>query len=514
MSSTRKCLTLLPSLSSLLFLFTTVAVLFSSANNIADDPGVGWHLATGNYILSFLKIPYVDPFLSIERPWVSDQWGSDVIFFYIYNLGGWPFLASTVGVIFVISFFIVLYSALIKENSLALPSLIATVAAAKAAQIHYIIRPVIFSFLLFTVFLSITRSTFIFQYEKGGLPKHCWIIFPLLFFIWCNVHPTFLLGIAVMGIWPVSLIVHMLLVPDSERRSDTLAKVKYSSLLTLLSLFATMLNPYGYGLHQSIVALSNSTFFMNYHSEWLSPDFDKIESKILEFLLLSMVVMTYFTKPKISQLSTFELISSLFLLHGGLQAIRMTPYFLITFAFPWSRVLSNVIRANSNRFLIRRLPLLDSFELRSTWYWIGIITCLAIVTALPQLNLKSWKEDPKFGPSAKKFPYDELQYIKDHTDLSATIVAPGSYGGFITFMSSGRLKPVIDDRNTLLGEKIYKQFHDAEIKPGEMKQFAESLKAKFIILPNDHRLICSLEHADWLSKEFSGRVATVFKLKT
>lgn len=513
MTSTRKCLTILPSLNCLLFFFTTAAVLFSSARNIADDPGVGWHLATGNYIISSLKVPYIDPFLSIERPWVSDQWGSDVIFSFLYGLGGWPFLASTVGVIFIVSFFIILYRSLIRENLLALPSLIATVAAAKAAQIHYIIRPVIFSFLIFTVFLSLTRSTFVTQQIQNTIPKRSWIIFPLIFFLWCNIHPTFLLGIAVMGIWPVSLIVHLFLSPDTKRDNDTWLKVKDSSLLVLLSFLATMINPYGYGLHQSILALSNSTFFMNYHSEWLSPDFDKIESKILEFLILSMVTMAYFSKQKNSPLSTFELISSLFLFHGALQAIRMTPYFLIAFAFPWARVVSNVIKENSNRFLIRRLPAIDLFELRSCWYWIGIIACLLMVTALPQLNLKQWKEIPKFGPSNKKFPYKELQYIQDNTNTTATVVAPGNFGGFITFMSNGKLKPVIDDRNTLLGEKIYKQFHDAEIEQGEMKLFAESFKAKYIILPNNHRLICSLEHADWLSKGFSGKVATVFRMK-
>jgi hypothetical protein len=513
MSPIRKFLAILPSLSSLLFFFTTIAILFSSANNIANDPGVGWHLATGNYILSKLQIPYFDPFLSNVRPWVSDQWGSDVILSCLYALGGWPALASTIGTIFIISFFIILYQALLKEEILPIPSLVATVAAAKVAQIHYIVRPVVFSFLLFTVFLWLIRSTFIHQEQQKVLPRNCWMLFPLLFLIWCNIHPSFLLGIAILTIWPVSLLVHRLLVPDVEQKDDTWKKAWDSTFITLLSLLATMANPYGYGLHKSIVALSNNAFFMNYHSEWLSPDFDKIESKILEFLVLSLVVMTYFTKQKISRLSTFELLSSLFLLHGGLQAIRMTPYFLIAFAFPWARVLSSIIKANADRFLIRKLPVVDSFELRSSWYWAGVMTCLIMVIGLPQLNLPQWKELPKFGPSAQEFPYTELQYILDHTDVTTTVVAPGSFGGFITFISKGKLKPVIDDRNTLLGEKIYKDFHSAELNAETMREFSESFKAKYLILPKNHNLICSLEHSDWLVKEFTGKVAKVFKMK-
>jgi len=513
MSLPRKYLAIVPSPNSLLFFFTTSAVLFSSAKSIANDPGIGWHLSTGDYIITNFSVPLLDPFLSIARPWISDQWGSDVILSTIYGIGGWPLLASTVGIVFIIAYFILLYRALLKEHSLPIPTLIATIAAAKAAQIHYIVRPVVFSFFMFVLFFSRTRSAFIFQQANNSLPRNCWITFPCLFVIWSNIHPSFLLGLAVLALWPISLILHSYLLPNENLENHTWKQVKDSSLLTILATLGTLLNPYGYRLHTSIVFLSSNQYFMNYHVEWLSPDFDKIEGKILEILLLSLVVMIYFSKQKLSRLSTFELISSVFLLHGGLQAIRITPYFLIAFAFPWSRILSNIITENSERFVVRKLPMLDRIERRASWYWMGVAVCLFMVLFLPQLNLKQWSQEPKFGPSPEKYPYVEVNYILNHTEEDSIVVAaPGSFGGFITHFSKGKLKPIIDDRNTLLGEDIYKKFHEAELESDKMKDFIKFFKTNYLILPKNHYLICALERSQWLTKAFSGPVGMVFKI--
>ncbi len=47
----------------------------------ANDPGVGWHLATGDYILKNFSIPFIDPFLGGQegRAWICDQWLADLI---------------------------------------------------------------------------------------------------------------------------------------------------------------------------------------------------------------------------------------------------------------------------------------------------------------------------------------------------------------------------------------------------------------------------------------------------
>src|SRR4051812_33303020 len=60
----------------------------------ADDPGVGWHLASGLQSISSHVIPRVDTFLAASdpRPWISDQWLSDAFLAVLYEAGGFPYI--------------------------------------------------------------------------------------------------------------------------------------------------------------------------------------------------------------------------------------------------------------------------------------------------------------------------------------------------------------------------------------------------------------------------------------
>jgi hypothetical protein len=58
-------------------------------DNFAMDPGVGWHLAAGRYVISQGEIPRVDPFLSSPqpRPWIADQWLGSTLLYALIRAG-------------------------------------------------------------------------------------------------------------------------------------------------------------------------------------------------------------------------------------------------------------------------------------------------------------------------------------------------------------------------------------------------------------------------------------------
>ncbi|HST79537.1 MAG TPA: hypothetical protein VLN58_13715 [Verrucomicrobiae bacterium] len=53
-----------------------------------SDPDFYWHLKTGEYIVSNLSVPQVDPFAytSIGKHWVAHEWLSEVIFYLVDRL--------------------------------------------------------------------------------------------------------------------------------------------------------------------------------------------------------------------------------------------------------------------------------------------------------------------------------------------------------------------------------------------------------------------------------------------
>ena len=97
----------LPRFSLIVLLLAAWSVLTTGLSEFADDPGVGWHLASGEYILQHGKVPHTDPFLHAagERPWVSDQWLSDLLIAVCYRLGSFPYVYAVLIAIYLFVFF-------------------------------------------------------------------------------------------------------------------------------------------------------------------------------------------------------------------------------------------------------------------------------------------------------------------------------------------------------------------------------------------------------------------------
>jgi hypothetical protein len=507
-----------PSFGGALFILSVVAILNNEVN-VNADPGLGWHLATGNYILSTGHIPYIDPFLSTSRPWISDQWGMDVILALFYKLGSWTALTSLVGVTFITTFFVVLYKGLLKSSNSAILSYVACIGAYKVSQIHYIARPVFASFLLFALFfLQISKiaknASHNSSKKESPLKLSDWVFIPLILAFWCNIHPSFIIGLITLLMWPAAIIISSYIFSIENELFSR--HCKSISLFILLCITATLCNPYGLNLHLSILDLGKSDYFMNYHIEWMSPDFDKIEGKITEFFVVSLLVAAYIVRPEKSSYKIFQGILLLPLAHGSLQATRMLPYFIIAIAVPWTETIAKLINQYRHTIIIRKIPALDTFEKRLIPYRVSIFACLLLATLVPVL--RSTKEGNKnlYQPSQITYPYGAVNFLTKHHNQqnTAVVLAPAHWGGFLTFKSNGLLKPVLDDRNTLIGETLYKQFHKSEKNYLEMRKLALETKATYLLLPKSHSLNCPLNTntLSWLTNTFEDEESIAYQI--
>src|SRR5690606_33303909 len=68
-----------------------------------------------------------------------------------------------------------------------------------------------------------------------------------------------------------------------------------------------------------------------------------------------------------------------------------------------------------------------------------------------------------YGFSAAHFPRNAVHEIMQSPQFEPgmTIMSIPDWGGFITFASDGRLKPVLDDRNSLIGEALTRRYLEA-----------------------------------------------------
>ena len=134
---------------TILLLFLTVIGL--RLDNFANDPGLGWHIKTGEYILQNLKLPVEDPFsfTNFSGKWLIDQWLADILISSIFSALGWPFLYVLLVIIFVYTYGVKQYSKLTKIYGNYLLAALVVMYSFYFAQVHFICRPVLFSFFFF-----------------------------------------------------------------------------------------------------------------------------------------------------------------------------------------------------------------------------------------------------------------------------------------------------------------------------------------------------------------------------
>jgi len=505
-------------------LFSLVAV---QMHNFADDPGVGWHLKTGELIVETGSIPDRDPFLSFteDRDWVSDQWLSDVLLFGLYSAGSWPLVYGALAVLFLIIFFLFLYRGAVKlPGSSFIASSFAILLAFKLAQVHFILRPVMFGFLLFTlVYLRIFKLSQALMTENSQSKwreiKYSCYYLPPVFLVWANLHPSFVLGLFFMSLLPIALVGERILF--GKEAIPAIGMKLVGSLLSLLALctLATFINPYFFELHRSIFALGGNEFFMNYHMEWQSPDFKAFEGLLLQIALLTIAI-SYFASGKSSRrLPVFEfLIVAVFAILAT-RSVRMLPYFGIVASFPLMYALVNLKNigffssSSVGKRLAKAFKTLEGMESRGLQgkLLLVVLSILLIFSSVFYASVPGYSG--YFGPDKQKFPYQALQHLElKHSQRAepVTLLSTPAWGGFITFKGEAS-KAVIDDRNTMLGEEFYRRYHQSLTDPVLLKNFADELNARYVLLPAGW-LISKAVLANGLAEiEFEDDVAIVLR---
>ncbi len=428
---------------SLIFLGLLTQTLLVGLKGVSRDPGLGWHIKTGEWILKNLAIPYKDPFLSIERAWVSDQWLSDIILYLTYQSGGFLYLVLGVVLIFFLTVFYIHTHNMIKLSGSALASAVAALFCFRLMQIHLIVRPVIFSFIFFTIL-----AWEISKWERGKRGSY---YLPILFLIWANIHPSFVLG-------GILVCIGVLVTKFKELK------------LAILCALVTLVNPYGLELHKSILWLGSSDFFMSLHQEWQPPN--REHWFYILFLFLFGVVPGFLLFRK--KLGLFWIFSSAVFLYFSLKAVRFLPYFGILVSVPLSVTLAwYVWRFRKARLIVNFLLFLERLSRRGS-YRLVVASVLSILIFVSILT-NSLFGRTELGPPSKNFPYGALKFIPDGEVVAAT----PDWGGFLTLHNK---IPVIDDRNTLIGEEFYKKYLDSSGDIEKFKAWAKENNAQWLLV--------------------------------
>jgi hypothetical protein len=459
----------------------------------ADDPGVGWHLATGELISSTHEIPRTDPFLAsnFSRAWVSDQWLADLLFHSVFRTSGWNGVALSVIVLFLATYLGLLCRTIVTSGASRFSALLAALLAFKIAQIHFIFRPVVFGFPLFTIV-----SSRCLQVDRDKRGRYELVSLALLFAAWANLHPSFMVGLILVALVPFTSFIRC--AGGAEDPSVNKAALYSDLRLFVACAAATLVNPWGIELHRSIFSLGGSGYFMQLHEEWRSPQFRDVEGIVAEvFVMVIAVAHLFFLRT--ARIAPFEALSLLVFAHLGLQSVRMLPYFAIVASVPFARSVDVIVERIASRLtrllpgLVHLIERLATRELRAIPASLSIpILCIVMIPLLEMtghVSILQERGETRLQPSPEKYPYEAVHTLlaRETTPDEVVVLSVPEWGGFLTFFGQGRIKPVIDDRNTLVGEEFYRKYLETLSPEGRWERLAVELDAKYFLLPRRAR---------------------------
>lgn len=481
MSGTRY---VLPSIDGLIAaaIFSMVLIV---GNSILLDGDTGWHIRTGDYILNNFDVPSTDIFSHRKagEPWIAYEWLADALFALVHRaagLNGIVLLSATV----IAGTFLLLFRFLQTYSFNILTVAATTILVALTTSLHWFARPH-----LFTLFLSVVWYSLLESLQKSPDAKRIYAL-PLVMALWVNLHPGFLFGFALMGIYGVTSVLEYFRTESEERR---LWKKRLFLLLRvgLLCCFAALVNPYGYRLLTLPLEVFGSHASMTFIGEWQSPSFHRFTP--FEFYLLLLMATFLAIRQKFILL---ELFLVLFATHISLVSQRYIPLFAILMApvlarridalytlficFPARTWLVTLVQARTEKSVDE----LHTFNKKLDRYRFPLVLCMAAVAVTLNNGKIFGKKLLDFHFGGANYPIEAVEFLK-RNPLPGRMLNFYSYGGYLiyTFYPDPRYRVFVDGRAIVGGEDYFTEFLKINLATHEWKATLAAHQVNWIVYP-------------------------------
>jgi hypothetical protein len=242
---------------SILAIFIVVGFIWIAATRI--DPDLGWHLRVGELTLQTRTVPVADAFSfsMAGYHWVDHEWLVEAALAWLKGHHLWPVAVIFFGLLAAAPFVVWLRR---YKNWFEL-WFVGFLAVLMSEYIG--IRPQVISFFFFFLIFELCLKRYVARGSKK-IAQLVLLIFPVMFWVWANLHAGFAAGLAT---WALFLLASLY---QSFTRRDTeqLRNLSVDLLSFVLSVVATLLNPYGLHLYGEIFRVFVSSDTARYINEW------------------------------------------------------------------------------------------------------------------------------------------------------------------------------------------------------------------------------------------------------
>src|SRR6187431_2183070 len=248
-----------PTLADFLFLSLLVWLFLAGPNGwlaLLSDGDSGWHVRVGDWIREHQAFPRQD-FMSFSKagePWFAWEWGAEVGMSFLHSWAGLKGVVLGLGLL-IPAYLMIMFRHAMWRGATPLIALPILLVASGSSAIHYLARPHLFTL----VFLA--AALWMVEADRRKQTARIWLLVPLTI-LWANLHGGFLSLVACLGLVAVG----------SVLSKDWVIARRYA-VLAVSCLAVSVVNPYGYHLHEHIVAYLRSDWIREAVDEFQSPSF-------------------------------------------------------------------------------------------------------------------------------------------------------------------------------------------------------------------------------------------------
>ena len=417
------------------FLIITVLVTLMSLRKLSD-PDLGFHLKYGKYIFENHSVPTHDlsTYTVTNNPYIDLHWLFQLKIYSIYHLTGYKGLSLFVTLMTLLLMFFLFMRNRLRDIPLPVTCVV-LLSGFLVLEPRLVLRPELFTFLFLTILLYLLDL----YYHSRRSPL---FLLPIVMLVWCNCHSLFVLGLAAIVAYFVSLLIR-------DKKTD-----RKFLLWAALSVIICFVNPYftkGFSFPLELFSrFDSSNIFHQHIREFRSLySLDGLVSKDIPFLLFFSITVLC-TLITLKKRKAHELMLLVIFGYLAVVAVRNTALFAVV-AMP---VLSESLQELTQRFRTKRM-LSNTICIALTIISIGLIPRL--ITNSYYVANGSYNKTG-VGLDVTQQPVGASEFINSHR-LQGRVLNSIGFGGWLSWSLP---QPVfIDGRLEVAGEKLYSEVSDS-----------------------------------------------------
>ena len=441
------------------------------------DPDLGWHLKVGEEISLTQQVPNQNLYnYTYTGNWVDHEWLSDFLVYKTYTTVGYKALVTIFA--FIILLVLIGLNLYIKKKFKGKTSffIVATLEllGILAALPHFGVRMQEVALLFLLAILVLIEV-----YNK----KEDWrylLILPPLFYLWANLHASFLIGLAILFSWLVVKIIERIISKKEKcllliNEDKVISRFGYWIFLffSFLSFLVTLITPYGLGLYEFLISYKNKAY-LSLIQEWLPQYSYPFYYKQVIYLALGTIVIIFI----------------LYFAYRHKKKIDIWPVFLTSVFI----IFSFKSRRHFPLFFVASLPLMAEFysdfflDLKKVAYitWLKGVTllCLLLVMVVQALNIIP-NHDP-FNSYCLKYPCGAKDFLQENRQyLGGNIFNYYGWGGYFIWTIPEK-KLFIDGRLPqieLASKSFIEEYRSFFLKNENQAEKLDQYDISLIIIP-------------------------------